>query len=142
MGNVYKEVVRGKEDGKDLDEDDVMLIVLRSFKRELIEALLYFLFSAVFRIGFSIIFFYLLLAIQDRNLSLAYILCSFLILCWYFFQLGNQSGCLLIYILSSHIKSSLSMLLYSKVSKLTSSVLNSSEIGKITNLLSNDLSAI
>ena len=34
------------------------------------------------------------------------------------------------------------MLLYSKVSKLTACVLNSSEIGKITNLLSNDLSAI
>ena len=142
MGTAFKEVAGEKGEGEDLDEDDIMRVTLKTFKWELVEALLILLFSAIFRIGFSILIYHLLQAVEDRNLSSAYLFCSFLIVCWYVFQLGNQSGCLLIYILSSHMKSAFSMLLYSKVSKLTACVLSSSEIGKITNLLSNDLSAI
>ena len=142
MGIAYKEVVGQKGEGEDLDEDDIMRMTLKTFKRELIEAMTYFFFSALFRIGFSVFIFYLLQAVQDRNFSYAYIFCSFLILCWYLLRLTAQSGSLKIYIISSHMKGAYSMLLYSKVSKLTACVLNSSEIGKITNLLSNDLSAI
>ena len=142
MGTAYKEVVGEKGDGEDLDQDDIMKVTLKTFKWHLVEALLYFLFSAIFRVGFSILIYNLLQAVQDRNLSQAYIFCSLMIVCWYLLRLGSQSGCLLVYIISSLMKSAYSMLLYSKVSKLTACVLNSSEIGKITNLLSNDFSAI
>ena len=142
IGDAYKEVVREKENEENLDEDDVMKIALKTFKKEIFEAMAYFIISSLFRIAFSVLIYYLLQSVQDRNLPLAYIFCSILIVCWYLFQLTNQIACLQIYILSSHTKSAFSMLLYAKVSKLTACVLNSSELGKITNLLSNDLSVI
>ena len=102
----------------------------------------YYLLSALLRVTFSIIIFYLFKAVEDQDLKFAYILCSILIVCWYGYQLTNQTASLMIYFLSSHIKSAFSMLLYSKISKLTACMLNSSELGKVTNLLSNDLSVI
>ena len=46
------------------------------------------------------------------------------------------------YVLASKIKSVLAMLLYGKVSSLTSYVIKSSQLGKITNLLASDLGVI
>lgn len=46
------------------------------------------------------------------------------------------------YTMATNIKAGLAMLLYAKISKVTSYVIKSSELGKITNLLSNDLGVI
>lgn len=46
------------------------------------------------------------------------------------------------YILASRIKSALAILLYAKISSLTSYVIKSSQLGKITNLLASDLGVI
>ena len=119
-----------------------MKIVLKTFKSELLEALALTIVSALLRIGFSVLIYYLLQAVQDRTFTLAYIFCSLLIVCWYLNQLTNQTGSFIGYLLASHIKCGFSMLLYAKISKLTACVLNSSKLGKITNLLSNDLSIV
>lgn len=63
MGTAYKEVVGQKGEGEDFDEDDIMRMTLKTFKWELIEAMTYFFFSAVFRIGFSILIYQLLQAV-------------------------------------------------------------------------------
>lgn len=46
------------------------------------------------------------------------------------------------YVLGSKIKCALAMLLYNKISSLTSYVIKASEMGKITNLLASDLGVI
>ena len=61
---------------------------------------------------------------------------------WYIGQLSNQAGSYKISQFSVQIKTGLAMLLYSKVSKMTSYCLKAADIGKITNLVSNDLSVI
>ena len=138
----YQEVAGKKDDGEKLDEDDIMLVVLKTFTWEILGTIGLLVVCALFRIAFSVLIIYLLQAILDRTYNLAYAFCSILIVCWYLFQLMSQTGCYRAYLLSSHIKCAFSMLLYTKISKLTACVLNSSEMGKITNLLSNDLSVI
>ena len=85
---------------------------------------------------------YLFEAVQNSNFNLAYGLSVGLIVLWYLSQLMKQSGCVVTYIMASQIKGAMAMLLYAKISKTTSYVIKSSETGKITNLLSNDLSII
>jgi hypothetical protein len=46
------------------------------------------------------------------------------------------------YIFSARIKSALGMLLYAKVSSLSTSIVKNSEVGKITNLIASDLGAL
>jgi ABC-type transport system involved in cytochrome bd biosynthesis fused ATPase/permease subunit len=64
------------------------------------------------------------------------------VLIWYISSTCKQNAWTDASILSTRIKAALSMLLYSKISKLTLYVMKSSEIGKITNLLSSDLAVI
>lgn len=61
---------------------------------------------------------------------------------WYCNQVAKQTAFLLSYVLASKIKSALAMLLYSKISSLTSYIIKSEQLGKITNLLASDLGAI
>ena len=102
----------------------------------------HYLIDFMFRITFSIIIFYLFEVIQSRQLGLAYMYSAILVLCWYMSQLFKQTADYLSYLLSSHLKAGFAMLLYTKISKITSYVVKSSELGKITNLISNDLSVI
>ena len=61
---------------------------------------------------------------------------------WYLSQLFKHTGDYYSYLFASHLKAAMSMLLYTKVSQLTSFVVKSSDSGMITNLLSSDLTAI
>lgn len=98
--------------------------------------------DAACRLAFSALIIYLFQAVIDHNTQIAYIYIAILTVLWYLSQLFKQSGCILTYTLASNIKAGLAMLLYSKISKTTSYVMKSSELGKITNLLSNDLGVI
>lgn len=57
-------------------------------------------------------------------------------------QLFKHTGDYYSYLFASHLKASMSMLLYAKVSKITLFMVRSSDTGMITNLLSSDLTAI
>ena len=98
--------------------------------------------DAIFRLLFSTIILYVFDAVQNENLSLAYGLTALMVVVWYLSQLMRQSAYVETYFLASNIKAAIAMLLYTKISKLTAYVIKSSELGKITNLLSNDLSII
>lgn len=119
-----------------------MKLVLRTFKYEVLEIIISYIIDAIFRIAFSIIIFYLFEAVETRSLTIAYIYSGVLVLCWYLSQLFKQTADYLSYLLSSNLKGAFAMMLYVKVSKITSFVVKNSELGKITNLLSNDLSII
>jgi len=98
--------------------------------------------DAVFRLVFSILIIYLFEAVTEGDLRTAYIFCAILVVVWYIPQICKQHGTTDAYVLSSRIKAALAMLLYAKITKLTLYVMKSSEIGKITNLLSSDLGVI
>lgn len=71
---------------------------------------------------------------------MAYVWIAILTVLWYLSQLFKELALNRSYLMATRIKSGLAMLLYAKLSKMTSFVLNSSEqISKITNLIANDL---
>jgi len=61
-------------------------LVIRTFKKELISAIIIYCISAVIRLGFSVLILYLLNAVADGDLTIAYIYCAILIILWYFVQ--------------------------------------------------------
>ena len=61
---------------------------------------------------------------------------------WYFYMLTFQTADYLCYILASNIKGAMAMLLYTKVSKLTSFSIRAISPGKITSLISSDITII
>ena len=102
----------------------------------------FFIIDSLFRLGFSVVILYLFESVTDNNLKMAYIYTGVLLILWYCSQLMKQSGCVVTYILASQIKAALAMLLYAKISKMTSYVMKSTELGKVTNLLATDLGVI
>jgi len=85
---------------------------------------------------------YLFEAVAAANPTLAYIYSAILAFVFYLSQLFKQKGAVYTYFLVSKLKAALAMLLYAKVSKLTSCVMRSSDAGKLTNLLANDLGVL
>lgn len=117
-------------------------LIIRTFKGELITIILLCIVDGMFRMGISVIILYLFDAVADGETQIAYIYVGVIILLLYFSQLTKQTSFLRSYILASQIKSSLAMLLYARISSLTSYVIKSSQLGKITNLLASDLGVI
>lgn len=101
-----------------------------------------FLFDSLCRITFSVVIVYLLEAVVEHKISAAYILSSALLLVWYLSQLFKQGATLNTQIVLCKMKAGLAMLLYAKLSTLTSYSIKTSHTGRISNLLSNDLAAI
>lgn len=117
-------------------------LIIRTFKGELITIILLYIIDAILRLGISVIILYLFYAVADGDTQMAYIYVVVIIVILYFSQLAKQTSFLNSYILASKIKSSLAMLLYAQVSSLTSYMIKSSQLGKITNLLASDLGVI
>lgn len=63
-----------------------------------------------------------------------------MIILWYLSQIFKHQGLHFTYILLSHIKTGFSLLLFTKITKMTLFSLKDSNLGQITNLLINDLS--
>jgi ABC-type transport system involved in cytochrome bd biosynthesis fused ATPase/permease subunit len=119
-----------------------MSLIYRTFKWEFISAFVLLGVDSFFRLLFSVFILYLFEAVAEGEHRIAYIYVSVLMVCWYLSQLLKQSSSVITYVLVSRIKTGLAMLLYSKVSKMTSTGIRSAGSGKITNLLANDLSTI
>ncbi len=73
---------------------------------------------------------------------MAYIYSGVIAAVWYLDQLTRQVGFVKGYTLAARIKAALSMLLYAKISSLSSYTIKNSQLGKITNLLASDLGVI
>lgn len=115
---------------------------MKTFKTEIILVIIKYNVDAIIRLGFSILILYLFNAVAEGDLKMGYIYTAILVVMWYFSQVAKQMAFIEAHTLATNIKSALAVLLYSKISKLTSYVIKSSEIGKITNLLSSDLGII
>ena len=92
----------------------------------MLTAVLLFHIDGLFRLAFSVIILHLFDAVAADNKTIAYIYVAILTVIYYISQLFKELGLNIGYLLASRIKSSFSMLLYAKLSKLTSYVLNSS----------------
>jgi hypothetical protein len=66
---------------------------------------------------------YLFHAISDGDTKMAYIYAAIILVLWYFDQLQRQAGFIEGGIVAARVKSALSMLLYLKVSSLTSYII-------------------
>jgi hypothetical protein len=120
----------------------VFWLIVDTFKGEFIWIIIIFFFDALLRLAIEVLIHFLLLSIADGNTQIAYIYSTIIAGIWYTNQLVKQTGFVRSYILASRIKSALAMLLYAKISSLTSYVIKSSQLGKITNLLASDLGVI
>jgi ABC-type multidrug transport system fused ATPase/permease subunit len=130
------------KENEELEEKHMFTLIVRTFKGELITIILLCIVDGMLRMGISVIILYLFNAVADGETQMAYIYVGMIIVILYFSQLTKQTSFLNSYILASRIKSSLAMLLYARISSLTSYVIKSSQLGKITNLLASDLGVI
>jgi ABC-type bacteriocin/lantibiotic exporter with double-glycine peptidase domain len=97
--------------------------------------------DAAFRLAFSFLIVRLFRAVVEGDM-VAYIYVPILAVLWYISQLFKHLALLNTYLLSEQIKSGYAMLIYAKLSKLTSYVLNEKLFGKVSNLIANDLAVI
>lgn len=103
--------------------------------------ILYF-FELAFKLWFSGNLMNLFLAISEGNSSQAYIYAAIACGIWFFGQVFRHNAYYSIPIISCRIRAGVILLLFSKVSRLTSFSAKTSELGKINNLLSSDFNAI
>jgi len=87
---------------------------------------LLFHIDAVFRLAFSVFLLKLFQSAENNFKTMAYIYVAILSVFWYFSQLFKELATNTSNLLSIKIKSALAMLLYAKLSKLTSYVVNNS----------------
>ena len=81
--------------------------------------------TSLFRIAASVMILLTFETLAGDNFTKAYIYSGLLILCFYFYILLINSGLVASYQLGNNIKTALSILLYAKVSKMTSYVIKS-----------------
>lgn len=112
-------MIAEKKEGEKLDEDDIFLLVLRTYKPQLIWSIILFWVDALFRLTFSALIIYLFQAVAKHDTKLAYIYIAIEVTIWYISQLIKQSSLIVSYTLSTQLKAGLAMLLYAKVSKMT-----------------------
>ena len=84
----------------------------------------------------------LFLAISEGNTKQAYIYAAVACVVWFFGQVFRHNAYYSIPIISCRVRAGVILLLFAKVSRLTSFSAKASELGKITNLLSSDFNAI
>ena len=82
------------------------------------------------------------MAISEENYRMGYIFGVCLSFIWFMNQVLSGNAIVKAYMLGSRLKGGLIMLLYAKVSSLSAFVIQNAKVGKITNLLSNDLGVI
>ncbi len=119
-----------------------MKIITRVFPGECALIIIFCILDACLRISISVIILYLLTAVSEGEKTKSYIFSVAICVIWFFQQTLKQQSILYSYILSARIKSGLLMLLYGKISSLTSYIMKSAQIGKITNLLSSDFAIL
>lgn len=119
-----------------------MNIIIKVYKKDLLIALFCGIGDAILRISVSVLILYLFQAVSQSKTVEAFIEATVICFICYLAQLLKQQCFLYSYILASRIKSGLAILLYGKISYLSSYMIKSTEIGKITNLLASDLGVI
>ena len=98
--------------------------------------------DSLFRLAFSVLIQFLFEAVAAGDIKIAYIYSAILTIIFYLSQLFKQKSAIYTYFLTSKLKAALAMLLYAKISSLNSYVMRSSDAGKLTNLLANDLGVL
>ena len=97
---------------------------------------------AFLQVIFSYFLLFLIEEVRFQQFQKAYLLCTVLVVLWLVSNVLNHHGSHIPFMLAPKIKAALSIFLYSKLSTLTSFALRSNFSGMITNMISNDLSAL
>lgn len=116
----YQEMIDEKEPGELVDHDDLFWLIMRTFKAEIQVVLAFYILSSVIKFGSSLVILMLFESISDDDYNKAYIYSAIVVVLWYLYQLTSNAGYIDTYLLGNKIKTALSMLLYSKISKMTS----------------------
>lgn len=132
----------GGKQGYEFSYSDLLFIIYSSNRADIWVITTFAILDVLFRLGFSVLVLSLLESIASQLHSKAYIYAALLAFCWYLSQLCKYHAVLRSFFLLLHIKTSLTMLLYSKISSMGPSALKSSDLGKVTNLLVSELSAL
>ena len=144
MSKNYQQILMEKESRGEtkLCSKDIFKLLWATLKCELITLCILFSLEGVSRLCFSYLVFFLFEAVHLERYSEAYIYCSILTVLWYASQILEHLGLNGAFFVGPKIKAVLSMFMFSKISTLTSFALRSSYLGTITNLVTNDLSAL
>ena len=145
MGEKFRDLKQEKEnDGEDsqLQASDIFSLVIQTFKWDFITCILLFWGNSLLKVAFSVMVLFLFEAVEAEDYRTAYIYGAALSLTWFVLQVLQGNAVVKAYMLGSRVKGGLIMLLFAKVSSLTGFVIRSSKLGRITNLLSNDLGVI
>lgn len=116
--------------------------MIQTFKESFVKIILLFCLDSVSRLAISVLIIYLFYAVNNGESKEGYIYTAIICAIWYGNMVVRETSELMSYVLASRIKSAFAMLLYGKISSLTSYVIKSSQLGKITNLLASDLGVI
>ena len=119
-----------------------MKIIIRTFSAECLLIIIFCILDACLRICISVIILYLFTSVSDGDTTKSYLLSTTICVIWFLQQSLKQQSVVYSYILSARIKSGLLMLLYGKISSLTSYTMKTAQLGKITNLLSSDFTLL
>lgn len=120
----------------------MLRVIIGTFGCPLLKTLLIFLSEAILRILISVLILQILNAVSVGDTTMGFAYVAIICFIWYLLQLASSEEYLKSAMVMTQIKSALAMMLYAKISNLTSYMLKSSQMGKITNLLANDLGAI
>ena len=117
-------------------------IVFATFKSEIIPACIALIISGILLFAFSFLIFYLFEAMKGHNYVLSYVYCLALVLLWYSAQISSHLGSNMAYMLAPKIKAALSMLIYCKISSLTSVVIRTQYADTLARLIRKDFSVL
>lgn len=120
----------------------IFIILIRQLSGIITYSITLYFLEMVFKLGFSILLNFLFKAVMKGNTSEAYIYAGISSAIWFLGQIFRHNAYYSIPIISCRIRAGLILLMYAKISRLTSFAIKSAEIGKIINLLSNDFNSI
>lgn len=116
--------------------------MIKQLKGILIYSITLYLLELIFKLGFSVLLGYLFRAVADGQAGKAYAYAGASSIVWFIGQVFRHNAYYSIPIISCRIRAGLILLMYAKVSRLTSFSAKSAELGKIINLLSSDFNSI
>ena len=122
-----------------------MLILWRQFKKDMLLTILLYAIEVFLRLTFSIllnILFEEVIKLNKSNATKAYLLAFFTSFIWFVAQAFRHNAFYEVIIFLGRVRSSLLTVLFQKLTSLSQYVVKSQELGKITNMISNDFHII
>ena len=105
--------------GTKIDKYDLFKLILKTFSSEIIVLCGLFIVSSLFRVAASYMILLLFETVDKAHYSTAYLYTALILVLLYIHELICSIGLTSTYQLGNHIKATLAILLYTKISKMT-----------------------